>query len=267
MTRRPIRFSASAGNLAKFLQGTRDAGMKRFFAYLVLLVATVLPAAGQNHVEKAMRDARARQEAMARRIIFGEDGQGNSGYLAYRIEQGDTVYYDTIEPVWIFGRKQKKDWKKYYKLVYNFARVYPYALASGRLQEIVDSTIAVNNYGRMKKDRYMNEVQGMLFRDFEGVLRKMTISQGAVLLMLIDRETGQSPYSIIHDYKNGVAAGFWQGIAKFFDNDLKSKYDPEGADRELEQLVQAWHDGTFPALYRSIFWEDPPDVTVPDIYK
>ena len=254
--------------MAKFLQGFCRIGMKRFLAYLVLSLVAVLPAAGQkNHVEKAMKDARARQEAMARRIIFDEDSKGNSGYLTYRVMDGDTVYFDTINPVWIFGRKQPKDWRKYYRLVYNFARVYPYALASGRLQEIVDSTIAVNNYGRMKKDRYMNEVQKMLFRDFEGALRKMTISQGAVLLKLIDRETGQSSYSIIHDYKNGVAAGFWQGIAKFFDNDLKAEYDPEGADKDLEQLVIAWQDGTFPALYRSIFWEDPPEVKVPDIYK
>ena len=257
----------SGNEMAKFLQGFCLDGMKRFLAYLVLTLAAVLPAAGQNHVERAMREARERQEAMARKIVFDEDSKGLSGYLTYRVEaDGDTMYFDTINPIWIFGRKQKKDWKQYYRLVYNFARVYPYALASGRLQEIVDSTITVNNYGRMKKDRYMNEVQKMLFRDFEGSLRKMTISQGAVLLKLIDRETGQSSYSIIREYKNGVAAGFWQGIAKFFDNDLKAEYDPEGADRELEQLVQAWHDGTFPALYRSIFWEDPPEVKVPDIY-
>ena len=241
--------------------------MKRFVLISVLLAAAVLPAAAQNHVKKAMQEAREKQEAMARRIIFNEDGKGNSGYLSYRVMDGDTVYFDTINPIWIFGRKQSKDWRQYYKLVYNFARVYPYAEASGRLQQIVDSTITANHYGRMKKDRYMNEVQSMLFKDFEGALHKMTISQGAVLLKLIDRETGQSSYSIIREYKNGIAAGFWQGIAKFFDNDLKSKYDPEGADKDLEQLVIAWQNGTFPSLYRSIFWEDPPEVKVPDFYK
>ena len=239
--------------------------MKRLLL-ITLLLATVFPAAGQ-HVEKAMRAARERQEAMARRIIMGEDGQGNSGYLTYRVMDGDTVYFDTIDPVWIFSRKQQKDWKKYYKLVYNFARVYPYALACARIQNVVDSTIAVNHYGRAKKERYMNQIQGKLFKDFEGSLRKMTISQGAVLLKLIDRETGQSSFAIIHDYKNGIAAGFWQGIAKMFDNDLKSEYDPEGEDRDLEGLVQAWKDGSFPALYRSIFWEEPPEVNLPDEYQ
>ena len=61
----------------------------------------------------------------------------------------------------------------------------------------------------MKKDRYIAEVQKELFKDFEGGLRNMTISQGAILLKLIDRETGQSSYSIIKTYKNGAAAGFW----------------------------------------------------------
>ena len=125
--------------------------MKRLLL-ISLLLATVFPAAGQ-HVQAAMRRAKEREEAMARKIIMGEDGKGNSGYLSYRVVQGDTVYFDTIDPVWIFSRKQQKDWRKYYKLVYNFARVYPYAQASGRLQEIVDSTIAANHYGRMKKDR------------------------------------------------------------------------------------------------------------------
>ena len=240
--------------------------MKRLFVISALILATVLPAAGQPG-GKGMRQAKERQEAMARRIIMGEDGKGNSGYLSYRVIQGDTLYFDSLDPVWIFARKQKKDWRKYYKLVYNFARVYPYAEASGRLQEIVDSTLAANQYGRMKKDRYMNEVQSMLFKDFEGALHKMTISQGAGLLKLIDRETGQSSYSIIRDYKNGIAAGFWQGVAKMFDNNLKSEDDPEGEDKDLEQLVLAWKDGTFPALYWSIFWEDPPVVEVPDFYK
>ena len=239
--------------------------MKRLLV-ISLLLATVIPAAGQ-HVKEAMRKAKEREEAMARKILLNEEGVGLSGYLSYRVMDGDTMYFDTIDPVWIFSRKQQKDWKKYYKLVYNFARVYPYALASGRLQEIVDSTITVNHYGRMKKDRYMNEVQSMLFKDFEGSLRKMTISQGAVLLKLIDRETGLSSFSIIHDYKNGIAAGFWQGIAKMFDNDLKSEYDPQGEDKDLEGLVLAWQDGSFPALYRSIFWEEPPEVNLPDEYQ
>ena len=248
--------------------------MKRYIRFLLAVLAalffTAAAAEGQNHVRQAMRRARERQEAKPRENTLDAWGfRPGGGYLAYRVIDGDTTFVDAIEPVWIFARgtHSRKDWRKYYKLVYYFARVYPYAEASARLQEIVDSTIAADHMNRLQKDRYMNKVQAQLFNDFESALRHMTISQGAVLLKLIDRETGQSSYSIIKEYKNGAAAGFWQGIAKLFKNDLKSQYDPEGADKDLEELVQHWKAGTFPRLYYSIFWEDPPEVKVPDFYK
>ena len=115
------------------------------------------------------------------------------------------------------------------------------------------------------KDRYITDVQSQLFGQFEGSFRQMTISEGALLMKLIDRETGQSSYSIIKEYKSGVAAGFWQLIAKMFDNDLKSKYDPRGADREVEELVKVWYEGDFPSLYWAVFWEDPPAIQVPQL--
>ena len=55
-------------------------------------------------------------------------------------------------------------------------------------------------------------------------------------------------------------------MAKLFDNSLKTGYDPTGADANIEELVQIWNAGEFPALYRSIFWEEPPQVTVPEPY-
>lgn len=244
--------------------------LKKLTLISVILMLGTITSLAQNHIERAMRRAREQREAMAQRVVLSEEGTGKSGYLPFKVENGDTTYFDALDPIWIWGRGKgkmsEKDWKKYYKLVWRFARVYPYALAAGRLQEIVDSTIAAGNYGRMKKDRYMAEVQKELFQDFEGGLRKMTISQGAILLKLIDRETGQSSYSIIKEYKNGVAAGFWNGIAHVFDNDLRSTFDPEGEDKDLEELCQRWADGTFRDLYWSIFWEDPPEVKIPAKY-
>ena len=243
--------------------------MKRL-ATIFLLIIACAPAWGQSHITRAMDAARAQEEARAREDYFREQNgaMNRTNLMAYMVENGDTTFIDYIDPCWCFGhpRNARKDWRKYYKLVYRFARVYPLALASGRLQEIVDSTIAADNMGALKKDRYIASVQEELFKDFEKTMRKMSINEGAVLLKLIDRETGQSSYSIIRQYKNGIAAGFWQGIAKLFDNDLKSQYDPEGEDKDMEELVQAWHDGTFPNLYYSIFFEAPPDIQVPDKY-
>ena len=239
-------------------------------AAVVMMLLPSPGADGQNHVRKAMRKARERQEALARMNNEAErSGVTKSAYMMFAVENGDTVYFDSIDPVWVFakGKKNSTDWRKYYRLVYNFARVYPYAKAAKRLDQIADSTIAAEGMGRLKKEKYVAGIQKQLFTDFEGALRGLTISQGAVLLKLIDRETSKSSYNIIKEYKSGIAAGFWQGIAKMFDNSLKTSYDPEGEDKELEELVKKWEDGTFPALYYSIYWEDPPQVKVPERYR
>ena len=63
--------------------------MKRLLV-ISLLLATVVPAAGQ-HVKEAMRKAKEREEAMARKILLNEEGTGLSGYLSYRVMDGDTM--------------------------------------------------------------------------------------------------------------------------------------------------------------------------------
>lgn len=240
--------------------------------HILLLLVLLLPvqAGAQGHVRRAMEKARQRQEEMARKQVVTEsDRPQGGGYLHFYVENGDTTYYDNLPPTWIMDRRKGKDdkeWREYYKLVWRFARVYPYALASGSLKRQVDSTLNAEHYGFVRKERYMSAIQKQLFKDFEGALRDMSIQQGAVLLKLIGRETGLTPYDIIKSYKSGIAAGFWQGVAKVFENDLKSQYDPEGADKEMEELVQIWHRGEFPALYWSVFWEDPPRIKIPQSY-
>ena len=244
---------------------------RRHIVLLLMLLTFGPMAAGQGHVRRAMERARQRQEEMARKEIITKEPavpQG-AGYMRMLVENGDTTYLDNIRPVYIFGQRGKKSekyWRAYYKLVWRFARVYPYALASGGLKHQVDSTLNARQYGGIRRQMYIDAIQKQLFKDFGGALHDMTISQGALLLKLIDRETGFTPYDIIHDYKSGLAAGFWQGVAKMFDNDLKSHYDPEGADATTEQLVVMWQRGEFPALYWSVFWEDPPVVKVPETY-
>lgn len=236
----------------------------------VLLAVVPLGASAQNHVRRAMDQARERQNAMAHAQVNSERGKSSGGNMRMLVQNGDTTYLDRLPAVYIMARGRfttDKQWRQYYKLVWRFARVYPYAQASRVLKEEIDSTLNAEHYGAFRKGRYISAIQKDLFRDFEGALREMTIQQGAVLLKLIDRETGVPPYDIIKNYKNGAAAIFWQGVAKMFENDLKSSYDPTGADAPLEDLVQAWQRGEFRDLYWSLFWEEPPVVNVPDRYK
>lgn len=194
----------------------------------------------------------------------------DNNMMEYIISGNDTIYVAELPAAKVYERlpKQKgRQWRQYYRLVHNFSKVYPYALVAKHLVEEADSTIAAENMRRGQRERYVNEKQKELFEVFEKPMRGLTVSQGALLMRLIDREVGKSSYLIIKGYKNGMAAGFWQGIAKIFGTDLKRPYDPEGEDAPTEELVKKWEDGEFEGLYYSLFWEYPPKIEIPEKYR
>lgn len=196
--------------------------------------------------------------------------QHRNQIMQYMVEGNDTIYMGTLPAAKVYDRlpKQKgREWRKYYRLVYNFSKVYPYALVAESLVEKADSTIAADNLKRGKREKYINDVQDELFSVFEKPLRSLTVSQGALLMKLIDREVGKSSYIIIKEYKNKMAAGFWQGIAKICGTDLKAPYDPDGDDRATEELVKLWEQGEFEGLYYSLFWEYPKLPEIPEKYR
>lgn len=181
-------------------------------------------------------------------------------------EHGDTVFMETLDPVWIFpkGRRMRDgDWRKYYKLVYNFNKVYPYALVGRKMIAQVDSTIAADATRRSERNQYINDVEKELFRLFEKDIRHMTVSQGLVLMRLVDRECGMNAFTIIKTYENGLAANFWQLVAKLFSQNLKTRYDPtKGEDAKIEELCKIWDSGQWDAFYYSIFMERPAKVVI-----
>mgnify|MGYP002622523617 FL=1 len=180
--------------------------------------------------------------------------------MYYEVIDGDTVYVDSIDPVWCFPKGRKaagKDWRKQYRLVYNFNKVYPYALVGRKMMKQVDSTIAADVTKRSQRNTYTHDVMLELFRLFEKDIRNMTVSQGMVLMRLVDRECGMPPYDIIKTYRNNFTAGFWQLVAKVFGADLKKRYDPEGGDKDIEELVRIWESGAWNSFYFSIFFDYP----------
>ena len=179
--------------------------------------------------------------------------------MAYIIEKGDTIYIEEIKPAYIFNRprswKQSREWRRYYRTVYNFAKAYPYALKACEIMKDADSTLANSGFTRWQREKYIKEYEKRLFKEFEKPLKKLSINQGKLLLKLIDREAGISGYQAIRNYKGGAAAGFWQGVARLFGSDLKKKYDKDGEDRIVEELVHMYQEGSFWYLYYSMFRE------------
>lgn len=180
--------------------------------------------------------------------------------MYYEVIDGDTVFVDSIEPVWCFpkGRRMKKDdWRKNYRLVYNFNKVYPYALVGRKMMAQVDSTIAADVTRRSQRNAYTHDVMMELFRIFEKDIRNMTISQGMLLMRLVDRECGMTPYHILKTYRSGFTAAFWQTVARIFGTNLKRRYDPKGEDRKTEELVKYWESGAWNSFYFSVFMDYP----------
>lgn len=165
---------------------------------------------------------------------------------------GDTVQVEILPPIYIYHWKNKKDYKNYRRTVYNLKKVYPYAqTAKNKMQEL-EARYKDANSNREKKT-IVKQLEKELFAEFEAPLRNLTVSQGRMLIKLIDRETGQTSYSVLKEFKGSFKAVFWQGVARLFGNNLKKQYDKHGEDKILEELVLMCEDGTFDALYYSMF--------------
>lgn len=169
---------------------------------------------------------------------------------------GDTIPVVTLRPKRISAyrksrsRRYQRKWDKMHR---NVVKVYPYAKVAGDL---------INEYNRnlelleteAEQTAYLDQCEEDLKAEFEGDLRKMTTSQGRVLIKLIDRETGQTSYELIKDLKSGFTAFMWQGVAKLFGTDLKDQYDPDlyEADDMIEGIVQEIEDGKIPVKKREL---------------
>ena len=90
-----------------------------------------------------------------------------------------------------------------------------------------------------KKDRkrWWKKHEKYLFKKYEQQFRRMTASQGQMLMKLMDRESDRTSYELIAHYRGKASANFWQFIAKLFKNDLKEEYDADDKDRIVERVI------------------------------
>lgn len=232
--------------------------------------SSLTAASGNTPMSKAM--PQEKRPAQQKKADSGQSGYKTLGgrLMQYVVENGDTVYLAPLNAARIYEKKPRqkgREWRKYYKLVYNFAAVYPYVLVAKDIVNEADSVIKTDNLKYVSKDRYVGGIVKELFNSFEEPMKNMTVTQGQLMMLLIDRECGISSYDIIKTFKNQYAAGFWQGIAKLFGNSLKRRYDPEEEDRAIEDLVQQWEKGTFEQTYFEIFWKYPPMIELPPQYR
>lgn len=164
-------------------------------------------------------------------------------------ENGDTIPHVRLQPVYCFAkprfksaRQERKYYREHARMVYNMKKVYPYAqLAKQKLAEMDAEFVRLTD--EKAKKAYVKQMEKELFREFEQPLRKLTISQGRMLIKLIDRETGRTGYQIVKELRGGFSAFFWQSVAIIFDSSLKTQFDPDGQDQLLNQLLFLYENG------------------------
>lgn len=165
--------------------------------------------------------------------------KGNE-YLIQNVNRNGEVLPEVqIKEVTVYAHPQfpkKKDFRKYERLVSNLKRVYPYAvIVRNRLAEVNTELLKMSTDKERKE--YIKGVEKDVFAKYEGDMREMTITQGRLLIKLIDRETQNTSYVLIRDYRGKFAAAFWQGIARLFGTNLKEVYDPNGEDALIELII------------------------------
>lgn len=137
--------------------------------------------------------------------------------------------------------KNEKEKMAYLKLIRDVKKAYPYAvLASIKLKEY-DAILA--NIPENKRAPYLKKTEQDLKIQFESDLKNLTMNQGRILIRLIDRETGQTTYKVIKDYRGTFSAFVWQSFSLLWGNNLKWKYDPsKGEDKLIEGIIQEIQD-------------------------
>ena len=159
--------------------------------------------------------------------------------------EGDSIQYMEMNNVYVYPQltfKNKKQAQSYMRLVTNVKKVLP--LAKEARQMLIETTELLDMLPDDKaKEAHIKRVEEDIFRTYKPKMKKLTYSQGKLLIKLIDRECHSSSYDMIKAFMGPLRAGFWQVFAWGFGASLKKEYDPKGTDRLTERVVQMVESG------------------------
>lgn len=174
-------------------------------------------------------------------VVPDVGAQRTRGVMSQRLvmDGGEEILQVDIMPVPVFNRRI--DMRRYQKLVMAVKKVYPLAqTAKNMMLEMEDTLLTMN---KAEQNKYIKQCYKQVLDEYTPVVKRMTRTQGKVLVKLIDRETEYTAYGVIKEFRGGFVASFWQGIGKIFGQNLKAQYDKEVEDRVLEQIVVYYEAG------------------------
>lgn len=196
----------------------------RFFLILILCMMGIESKAQNVATDSTKNDSSIRRDRYIVRI-------------GYDIEGDDTI------PVYLLNRfvkthetlsKEEKD--AYIKLVRYVKKALPYAkLAAFRLQMMEDNLNLLTTEKARKK--YIKECEKSVKKQFMDDLKNFYVEEGRILLKLIHRETGKTTWDIMKNYRGTFETIFWQAMAKSYDANMKTTYDPV-IDYQIEEIIK-----------------------------
>lgn len=157
-----------------------------------------------------------------------------------KVLQGrDSIQYVELNNIYIYPKpvfKNEKQRMAYNRLVYNIKKVLPIAKEVNKI--IVETYEYLETLPNKKaKDEHMKLVEKSIKKEYTPRMKKLTYSQGKLLIKLVYRECNSSSYNLVQAFLGPVKAGFYQAFAWAFGASLKKDYDPNGVDRLTERVV------------------------------
>ena len=155
------------------------------------------------------------------------------------VYEGDTIPVIHMRDVYIYERmkfKNRRQERYYWRTVRDVKKTLPIAReVRGIIIETYEYLLTLPD--EHAREKHLAAVEKGLMAQYTPRMRQLTLSQGKMLIKLIDRECEQTGYELIRVFMGNVKAGFYQAFAALFGASLKRGYDPDGADAEIEEII------------------------------
>lgn len=206
--------------------------MLRFFPLFIIILITLYNGEAQtNRIELQ----KSREPLEKDTIFWGND------------LLPDSLWHIRLKPVEIvkpYFAKNKREEKKYDQLLIDVRKAYPLSIIVGSELKLVNSELDSIYKNKKERKTYVKWYQDYVYKTYIDSVKTLNIRQGKLLLKLIYRETGKSPYELIKEYRGGLNAVFWQSMAFMLGANLRSDYDPV-EEAMIENIVLRIKSGEF----------------------
>lgn len=196
---------------------------------VMLLFAACMTAAAQDDVTSDDSEVGSDSPAFVPMVKVGK-----------ALVDNDSIQYVELNTLYVYPKltfKNEKQRQAYNRLVANIKKVLPIA------KEVNSIIVETYEYlqtlpDKKSKDEHMKRVEKGIRKEYTPRMKKLTYSQGKLLIKLVYRECNSSSYQLIQAFLGPIRAGFYQAFASLFGASLTKKYDPEGVDRYTERIVR-----------------------------